>query len=498
MTQKRQFIPRAYQGLATNFLLNTKRANLWAKPGMGKTGIVYSALDILKLASSAFFPALVLAPLRVAQVVWPGEQRLWREFEGIRVATILGDQSEREEALLRTGCDVFVVNYDNVQWLVERLGKRWPFRIVIADESTKIKSFRGWIDPITGQFRTNGRGGKRSAALASIAQNTGRWINLTGTPATNGLSDLWGQQWFIDHGARLGHTFGDFKRKYFMVDPYTRAVTAQLGAEQQIHALLADCTMALRPEDWMDIETAITTKVEVDMPPAALKQYRKMERDYFVEIGPPDRLTQVEASNALAKSAKLLQLAVGAIYDQEKHIHDVHDAKLDALESVVNECGGEPVLVGFHFRFDVPRIKQRFPHAREIRSEQDVADWNAGKIQMGLAHPASVGHGLSLQYGGRIVVFYSHTWDLELRLQFIERLGPTRQAQAGFKRAVLIYDLVTRGTIEREVLMRHETKMSIQDALMLARAARNSDIEVQNAMRDTDMRKALLGHEGLI
>jgi hypothetical protein len=245
--------------------------------------------------------------------------------------------------------------------------------------------------------------------------------------------------------------------------------------------------MALRPEDWLPIQQPITTRVEVEMPPEAAKVYRKMEREYFIEVGAVK--TEVEAANALAKSAKLLQLAVGAVYDAEKHVHHVHDAKLDALEDVVEECGGEPILVGFYFRFDVARIKARFPQAREIRTEQDVADWNAGKIPIGLAHPASLGHGQNLQDGGRIVVFYSHTWDLELRLQFIERVGPTRQAQAGYKRSVLIYDLMTRGTIEREVLMRHEKKLSIQEALMLARATRQADM-----VTDVEL-AALAAHE---
>lgn len=482
MTEKRVFTPRPYQRTAAKFLLDVKRANLWAKPGMGKTGTVLTTLDILKLASSTFFPAVVLAPLRVAQLVWPGEQRKWLDFEGMKVATILGEQSEREEALLRTGCDVFVINYENIPWLVDRIGRKWPFRIVCADESTKLKSFRGYLakDP-PHELRNNGKGGKRSAALAHIAQHTGRWMNLTGTPATNGLLDLWGQQWFIDYGQRLGRTFGDYKRRFFMQDPHSGVVSAQLGAEPLIHQLLADCTMALRPEDWLDIKQPQTTVIEVEMPPDAAKTYRKMEREYFIEVGAIN--TPVEAANALAKSTKLLQLAVGAIYDAEKHIHHIHDAKLDALEDVIEECGGEPILVGFYFRFDVERITKRFPEAREIRTEQDVADWNAGRIPIGLAHPASLGHGQNLQDGGRIVVFYSHTWDLELRLQFIERVGPTRQAQAGYDRVVLIYDLMTRGTIEREVLMRHEKKLSIQEALMLARAERNPDMLSERDLR---------------
>jgi SNF2 family DNA or RNA helicase len=461
MTEKRKFQPRPYQALAAKFLIDTMRANLWAKPGMGKTGTVYRSLDILKLASSSFFPALITAPLKVAEVVWPGEQKKWLDFEGMKVAPILGDVGEREEALLRRGCDVFVINYENIPWLVKRLGGKWPFRIIGADESTKLKSYR------------LNKGGVRSTALATIAQQTGRWMNLTGTPATNGLLDLWGPQWFLDFGSRLGKNFTDYKRRFFMTCPYTGVVQPQLGAEPMIHQLLADCTMALRPEDWMDIKQPITNRIEVEMPADAKPLYKRMEREYFVELG---ELAKIEAPNALAKSAKLLQLAVGAIYDAEKRVHHIHEAKLDALESVVNECGGENMLVGFYFRFDVERIKKRFPYARELKTQKDIDDWNAGRIQMGLAHPASLGHGQNLQDGGRIVVFYSHTWDLELRLQFIERVGPTRQAQAGYNRAVLIYDLMTRGTIEREVLMRHEKKLSVQEALMLARATRNEDI----------------------
>lgn len=476
MSHKSKFTPRPWQTPAIKFLLDKGRANLWAKPGMGKTGTVYSALDTLKLCGSSFFPAIVLAPLRVAELVWPGEQRKFQDFEGMKVAPILGDVRAREAALLRTGCDVFVINYDNVQWLVERIGKKWPFRIVVADEATKLKNFRGWIDPKTNAVRTNGRGGKRTAALAQIALATGRWMNLTGTPAANGLADLWGQQWFLDYGKRLGNSFGDYKRRWFMTDPYTGIVSPQFGAEKAIYEALSDCTMALRPEDWMDIQQPITSVVEARMPEEAMKIYRQMEKDYFIELQNDARRTAIEAQIAIVKSNKLLQLACGAIYDAEKHIHHIHDAKLDALESVVNETGGENLLVGYYFKFDVERIKSRFPHAREIKTEKDVADWNAGRISMGLAHPASLGHGQNLQDGGRTVVFYSHTWDLELRLQFIERVGPTRQAQAGYKRAVLIYDLMTRGTLEREVLMRHEKKLTVQEALMLARAHRNEDV----------------------
>lgn len=452
---RQKYKPRPYGRIAADFLIKTPYANLWAKPGMGKTSIVLTVLDILQLAGSAYFPVLVIAPLKVCELVWPAEIAKWDAFAGLKCISILGSAEEREAALLRRG-DVYVINYENVPWLVSRLGKRWPFKIVVADESTKLKN-----------YRVN-KGGKRSTELAKIAAETGRWINLTGTPSPNGLKDLWGQNWFIDQGRRLGTSYTAFLKRWFTVNQYTRQTEPRPGADEEIHAILADCTMALRPEDWMDIRTPIVTDRWVELPPDAQKIYNRMEKDFFAEIDE----REIEAVNAMVKSMKLIQIASGSVYDVNKVAVQVHEAKTDELESLVNELGGEPVLVVYHFKFEVAAIKKRFPKARVFNGVQDEKDWNAGKVEMMLIHPQRGGHGTNLQDGGRIMVFYTHTWDAELRLQVIERIGPTRQAQSGHDRAVLIYNLIARNTMDAQVLDRLSGKLSVQDALMAARARR--------------------------
>lgn len=464
---RKKFIPREYQNLARNFLLNTPRAGLWAKPGMGKTGTVYAALDILKLAGSNYFPALVLAPKKVCEMVWPAEAAKWDAFSDLKCVPLLGDQRTREDSLLRKA-DVYAINYENIPWLVERVGKKWPYGITIADESTKLKNFRGWLDP-QGNVRNNGAGGKRAKALAEVARQTGRWINLTGTPAPNGLKDLWGQTWFQDFGQRLGNTHGAFMDRWFFVDPYTKLVTPRDGADEEIHARLADVTMSLLPEDWLDIKQAQVFTRPVQLPADAMRYYKEMERNFFAEIKLD---TEIEAMNAAAKSMKLLQMAAGCVYDAAHVAHQMHDAKIEELKSIINESGGEPVLVVYHFKFEVDRLREAFgDDFRVFRSAKDEADWNAGRVPIMGIHPQSGGHGTNLQYGGRTMVFLNHTWDLELREQVIERIGPTRQAQAGFDRVVMIYDLVAQQTLDVDVLERLTSKSSVQQALMRARAA---------------------------
>jgi hypothetical protein len=350
---------------------------------------------------------------------------------------------------------VYCINYDNVPWLIDRIGtKKWAFKTIIADESTKLKNFR------------HRGGGVRAAALNEIAHLTGRWMNLTGTPATNGLKDLWGQQWFVDFGYRLKPTYTAFFELWFRQNRYTNRVEPFPHSEKQIHDLLADCTMALRPEDWFDIKQPLLFRKDVRLPPEATAQYRDMERLYFAEIDG----REVEAANALAKSQKLLQMASGTVYDNTKAATWVHDAKIDMLESIVNEAAGENVLVVYHYKHEAQRILKHFPGSRVYRGKEDEDDWNAGKIPLMLIQPQSAGHGKNLQHGGRTMVFFTHTWDLELRLQVIERIGPTRQAQSGYDRAVMIYDICAADTLDNEVMARNEGKLSVLDALMAARA----------------------------
>jgi SNF2 family DNA or RNA helicase len=453
--KRRELVAKEFQNIGLKFLYETLRANLWSHMGMGKTATCLMLVDLLKIAGSSFFPVLVIAPKRVCELVWPAEVLRWDRFADITVSLVLGNRKEREDALL-VRADVYVINYDNIQWLVEHYGDRWPFRIVIADESTRLKNFR------------TKQGGARSGALGTIAKGVGRWINLTGTPSPNGLRDLWGQTWFIDFGSRLGSSYSAFLKRWFHTDPYTKVVTPLAGAEKEIHEKLADCTLALRAEDWFNIHEPITMNIPVQLPPAAMRLYEEMERDFFISIG----TTNIVAVNAMAKSQKLLQMANGCVYDGASVPHQVHEAKIEGLQSVVEDMGGEPIIVTYFYKFDIPMIKKAFPKARIFDGQQAEDDWNAGRVEMLLLHPQSAAHGVNLQHGGRCMVFFAHMWDLELRLQAIERIGPTRQAQSGYNRAVLIYNLVAQNTMDEVVLDRLDGKKSVQDALMAARARR--------------------------
>jgi hypothetical protein len=421
---------------------------------MGKTSSVMKLFDLLQLCGSNYFPALVIGPLAVARDVWSAEQQKWTDFAGLRVVPIIGSTPKARIAALMLRGDIYTINYENLVWLVEYFGDKWPFKIIVADESTRLRG-----------YRLKGQGTKRSTALGSIAHLTGRWINLTGTPSPHGLESLWGQQWFIDFGHRLGHSYTDYIKRWFTVDPYTKAVEPRPNARPEIYAALADCAIALRAEDWLDVREPHFFEKRVNLPPEARAQYRTMEKQFFADM--PEG--KIIAWNAAAKSGKLIQIASGSVYDENSVDHPVHEVKIEALRSLYDELG-ENLLVVYHFKFDRARILKEFPEARayEGKAEEDL--WNSGKLPMLLVHPKSAGHGLNLQHGGRAVAFFTNTWDLELRLQVIERIGPARQLQSGYDRAVLIYDIIGNDTIDVNVLDRLEGRATEQDALMAARA----------------------------
>lgn len=436
-----------------DFILNKNKCNIWASPGTGKTGASFTAFDILKVLGSTFFPVLVIAPKKVAQHVWPREQAKWKQFRDLRVVTLAGHESTAKRIeQLRRPADIYVVNYDLIQWLIDYFDERkieWPFKAVIADESTKLKNFR---------LRN---GGKRATALARIQKHVGRWVNLTGTPSPNGLLDLWGQCWFLDRGERLGRTYGEFKKRYFDEDVYSQLITMRPGAAEQIAAKIADITLSIEAKDYFDLPPLLVNHISVDMSPSAMAMYRQMERDMFLEFG--DKIA--EAPNAAVMTMKCLQMASGAVYTEEGKYEEFDDAKLDALESIVAESGAA-VLVAYQWKFDVARIKKRFPGAVDIRKPEHIDAWNAGQIGVGLIHPASAGHGIDLAKGGNILVFFSNWWSLEERLQVIERLGPTRQVQHGFDRPVFLHSLIAQGTMDEDVIARHESKRSVQQLLI--------------------------------
>lgn len=456
----RDFTPRDYQRLIIDHIINTPRCAVWAGMGMGKSSSTLTALDALLLTDDPG-PILVLAPLRVAKSTWPDEVRKWASLHHLTVMPIVGSEAERLMAL-KYKADIFTCNYDNLVWLVEHFGpERWPFRTVVADESTRLKSFR------------LKQGGKRTEALGRVAHTKiKRFVQLTGTPSPNGLADLWGQMWFVDAGHRLGRTYSAFKERWFRPADNGFGVTPLPFAQEQIQDALRDVCLTIEAKDWFDLREPIINNIYVDLPVKARALYRDMEKQMYMQL----EGHEVEAFNAAARTMKCLQLANGAAYvDDQGTWKEVHDAKIQAMESVVEEAGGMPVLCAYHFKSDLARLQKAFPKGRVLDANPaTIRDWNAGRIPLLFAHPASAGHGLNLQDGGNILVFFSFWWDLEQRLQIIERIGPTRQLQAGHDRPMFIHNIIARDTVDELVLERVETKREVQDILLDAMKKRKN------------------------
>lgn len=456
----REFTPHPYQKLILEHIAANDRCAVWAGMGMGKTVSAMTLLDAVRFVDDA--PALVLAPTRVATTTWPDEARKWEHTKHLRVQHMTGAAKDRLHGIT-THADVYTCNYENLPWLVEYWGDRWPYRTVIADESTKLKSFR---------LR---QGGKRAQALAQVAHTkVKRFIELTGTPSPNGLQDLYGQMWFIDRGQRLGRTYEGFKQRWFRPHPSGFGLEALPHAQKELQELLSDICITVEAKDWFDLREPIVNNIYVDMPARARKTYEDMEKKMFTEL---DSGHEIEAFNAASRAIKCLQIANGAAYTEgNTEWQDVHDQKLQALESVVEEANGMPVLVAYHFKSDLARLKKHFPKGRELdKNPKTLTDWNKGKIPLMFAHPQSAGHGLNLQDGGNILVFFAHWWNLEERLQVIERIGPTRQLQAGHDRPVWIHNIIARKTVDELVIERVNTKREVQDILLGAMRRRKTE-----------------------
>ncbi len=444
------FTPHPYQRDAMEHIYGTRRCALWMPMGGGKTVTTLTALDDLSVVEDVF-PALVLAPLRVARATWPEEVAKWPHLKHLRVSVISGTPKQRERALAKDA-DIYCTNFDNLVWLRKELGEAWPFKTVVADEFTRLKSFR---------LR---QGGSRARALGQVAHShVSRFIGLTGTPAPNGVKDLWGQIWFLDQGERLGRTFSAFEQRWFRKGYDGYSLVPYDHTQAEVEDKLRDICLTVKG---LDVDEPIVNPIYVDLPPMARKVYDAMEVEMFAVLNEEG----VEAANAAVRTQKCLQLANGALYiDDAGNWEEAHAAKLDALESIIEEANGAPVLVAYNFKHDLQRLQSRFRQGRVLDADPDtIKQWNAGKIPLLFAHPASAGHGLNLADGGNILAFFGVNWSLEEHMQIIERIGPMRQKQAGYDRPVFIYPILARGTVDDLVMERLSSKRSVQDVLLEA------------------------------
>lgn len=447
-------ILRDYQNLLISHFYKYKRAAGWVFMGGGKTAAVLHALRNLALIDDVF-PTLIIGPLRVVQSTWPDELNKWEEFYHYKISVLTGAAGERATALKKKA-DFYAINFDNLPWLIKTLNGGWPFKTTVVDEARKLKGFR---------LR---QGTARAKALASVAFRSERFWELTGTPTPKGFEDLWGQLYFLDRGQRLGKTYTAFMNRWFDKGYDGFTYTPKSTAQPEIEGLIKDICLSIDASKYFPTDKPIEIEIPVKLPALAMRQYKAMEKEMFAEVGKH----QIEAFNAAAKTMKCLQFANGAVYTDNKGSWTLaHDEKIKALESIAEESGGAPLLVAYHFKSDLERLKRAFPYAKVLdKDAKTVKDWNKGKFSMMLVHPASAGHGLDLHHSCNILVFYSVNWDLELHQQVIERIGPARQKQGGYDRSVFIYYILAEGTIDHLVMERLKTKKTVQEILMQAMA----------------------------
>lgn len=437
-----------YQRRAVSHILQHEGAGVILDMGLGKTVITLTALDYLLYKDMSIERVLVIAPKRVAEDTWPCEASCWEHLQHLRISTVLGTAAKREKAL-NTPADIYVTNRENVKWLTSYYGKKWPFDCVVIDELSSFK------DSSSQRFK----------ALRKVRPLIKRLIGLTGTPSPNGLIDLWAQVYLLDGGERLGSSLTKYRQTYFVPGRTNGQVVfdyrLRVGAAKIIHQLISDICISMLAEEYLKMPDRMDIVRQVTLPDAAMKQYKTFEKEQVMQIDTDN----ISAANAAALTGKLLQYANGAIYDEEKEVHLLHDAKLEALEEIIEEAHGENVLVFYNYKHDLDRLLKRFEklNPRVLNSAEDKNEWNAGKIRMLLAHPASCAYGLNLQAGGAIIVWFGLNWSLELYEQANARLY--RQGQS---KSVKIYHLVATGTVDENVMKALSSKEAGQTSLKKA------------------------------
>ena len=474
-----KLVLRPMQEPMVDFMVNTKRCALFASMGTGKSSSVLYTIDWLKLLGEigSGEPTLIIGPMRVARDTWPEEIAKWENFKHLKMVPLTGCTPSERRDRLKSKADIFTINYELAEWLVERYMERWPFRRVIADESDRLKGLREKKGGISLTGEKKGGSASRAFQLARIAHNlVDRWINLSGYPAPAGLGDLWGQTWYLDRGQRLGRTYGEFQRRYFQRKWSGYGMQLIPFAEPIIHRELRDICLTVDPKDYFDLKEPIRHLIEVNLPDKARAIYKTLERDLYAKL--EDLGQEINAVNSAVLTSKCLQLANGAVYTAHPEWAPIHNAKLEALESIVHEAAGMPILVAYSFASDKARILKAFSGAVDISTEHGLAAFKAGEANMGVAHPKSMGHGIDgLQHITNIIAFFGHDWKTGERVQMIERIGPMRQLQAGLDRNVHVYDIVARKTEDEHVMGVHDTNQSVSDVLMNAMKRRRKECD---------------------
>ena len=440
-----QYVPHDYQRYATDFILAHPEAAILLDMGLGKSVISLTAIWELCLNRFEIGRVLVIAPLRVARDTWPAEIQKWDHLRGLTYSVVVGTEKERRAALMRSA-SVFIINRENIQWLVEDSGIPFTFDMIVIDE---LSSFKSWQ-------------AKRFKSLLKVRPDVKRIVGLTGTPSSNGLMDLWAEFRILDLGKRLGRFITHYRDAFFLPDKRNQqqifTYKPRPGAEEEIYRRISDMTISMRATDHLKMPERVENRVVVRMDDREREIYDRMKADLIVQI----KGQEIDAVNAASLSGKLCQMANGASYTEDHSVVQIHDQKLDALEDLIEGANGKPLLVAYWFKHDLDRIQKRFPQAREIRTSKDITDWNAGDIPVALIHPASAGHGLNLQAGGNTLVWFGLTWSLELYQQTNARLW--RQGQTAG--TVIIRHIITEDTIDERIMDALERKDKTQSALI--------------------------------
>lgn len=439
-----------YQKYATEFIIQNPVSAILLDMGLGKSVITLTAIFDLCLDYFDVRKVLVIAPLRVARDTWTAEIEKWEHLKGLTYSVVIGTPKERNIALSKRA-SVYLINRENVDWLISKSGVAFDFDMIVIDE---LSSFKSWQ-------------AKRFKSLMKVRPLAKRIVGLTGTPSSNGLMDLWAEFKILDMGKRLGRFIGHYRDEFFKPDKRNGQVIFSYkpkdNAKEEIYKRIADITISMKSTDYLQMPKCVMNKVHVSLSTKEDETYQTLKKELIVTLGEEE----IDAVNAASLSNKLSQMASGAVYGEDKKVIEIHDKKLDALEDLIEGANGKPVLIAYWFKHDLQRIKSRF-NVGEIKTSSDISNWNNGKIPIAVIHPASAGHGLNLQSGGSTLIWFSLTWSLELYQQTNARLY--RQGQTSD--TVIIHHIITKATIDEDVMIALDKKEKTQDELICAVKAR--------------------------